>query len=277
MPAKNNDITDLLGKPTEEETGLTEDSMNAMQQGLGLPNGEDNGEGNPLEKMDEISKSKKDVTKQGDKNLNADILNQMFMTGDNIEGMFTPNEEKEIDGVKLHEDQDEKAKANLNGKVEPKGKYKDQFKKDFLKHPDQYKIMTPKGEMTVAEAMKKGYDPMTKTFRKEHDSDTIKEKHLSQLNDADREGLERLTNPGAAQVAPADAERYGLNQNSPFIKQQEQPIPGTIPPQEGAQSTQPMMPPAGGAPVGSPMPGAEESQAAGGADLAALLGQGGNV
>ena len=138
---------------------------------------------------------------------------------------------------------------------------------DFLKNPEDYKIQTPKGEMTVAEAMRKGYDPMTKTFRKEHDADDIKERNLKDLNDADRESIEGLLNPEAANIAPAYAAKYGLKEDSPFIRK-EQPEPTVPMPQE------PMTPQG----VGAPMPGpAQESQAPGAQDLSAILGQGGNV
>lgn len=138
--------------------------------------------------------------------------------------------------------------------------------------------MTPEGEMTVAEAMHRGYDPLTKTFRKEHSNEEIKKKHLDRLNDTDRARLEEFTNPANAQVAPADAAKYGLKENSPMVKQQT--------PEAGASpAVSPMTPqaPAGPVPslpggqVGAPMPGSQESTMAGGQDLAALLGQGGNV
>lgn len=257
-----NSLQNVLGKKPEEETP-------DVATGMGLPTPGDNGEGNPLEKMDQLSKQTKDSKDKGSKDLNSEVLKQMFMTGDNTNGMFSPKEEKEIDGVKVHEEPDEKTKDTIDkGKVEPQGKYKENFKKDFLKHPDEYKIQTPKGEMTVAEAMRKGYDPTTKTFRKEHDADEIKKRNLEGLNDADRASIEGLLNPKAANIAPADAEKYGLKEDSPFVRQpapEEQPVPPAAP----AMETQG---------VGAPMPGtAQESQAPGAQDLSAILGQGGNV
>ena len=129
----------------------------------------------------------------------------------------------------------------------------------MLKHPDEYKVVTPRGEMTVAEALKAGYNPITKRFEKGHGQDAIKEKHLSQLNDEDRAALERFTSPANAQVAPADAEMYGLQAGSPMIKPQEQP------------AAMPPVPPQG-TPIGSAMPGSQESTAPGGVDLSSLLG-----
>lgn len=272
MPASKN-LQDLLGKPASEQAGMTEDSANAVKSGMGLPNGSDDGSGNPLAKMDELSKKKPEKGKTS-ASLDADVLNTLFMTGDNTEGMFSPKVDEENPDethVPLHEEQDEDAKAKIDGnKVEPKGKYKKQFQKDFMKHPDQYEIVTPKGKMTVAEAMRKGYDPLTKTFRKEHDQENLKKKHLDRVNDADKAKLEELTNPKAANIAPADAEKFGLKEDSPFVKQPESLAQGASAPMP---ETPAMAKLTGGGPVGAPTTEPpQESQAAGGIDLSALLG-----
>lgn len=247
--AKKN-IEDLLGK--EEET------KNPLEA---TPDGE--GEENVLEKMDQISKAKPQKESKSSNNLDDDVLKEMFKTGENTDGMFTPDL-KEEEKEDLHEDEDEKAELEVGKTVNPKGKYENNLKNDMLKHPDDYKVMTPKGEMTVSEAIRAGYDPTTKTFKKEHDQEAMKEKYLGSLNDADRSAIESLTSPSAAQVAPADAGMYGLNENSPMIKK---PMPEGNPMMPEAN---PMMTPQ--APVGSPLPGAEESAAPGGQDLSALLG-----
>lgn len=222
-----------------------------------------NGEENPLEKMDKISKEKPEEKDKGSKELDADVLAQMFKTGENTDGMFTPKEEKEVDGVKVHEEEDEDAKLKVGKEVKPSEKYEKQFKDDMLKHPDQYKINTPRGEMTVSEAMKAGYNPITKSFDEEKSYDKIREKHLSRLNDADRGVIEQITSPSAAQVAPADAEKYGLQPGSPMIRQEQ---PGAMPGMEPS--------PAAATPIGGALPGSEESMAAGGVDLSSILGGG---
>jgi hypothetical protein len=243
-----------MAKGIEELLGKGKDPS------VATPSGEEDQEENPLEKMDKISKEK-EKKKTGSKDLDEDVISQMFKTGENTEGMFEPENPDEVDGVKLHEKEDDKAKFKMGDKVNPQGKYEKQFKDDIMKHPDQYKVMTPKGEMTIAEAIRAGYDPLTKTFKDEHNQEMIKEKHLSGLNDADRAALEKYTSPSNAQVAPADAEMYGLQPNSPMVRQPEQPAAGPTP----------AMPPQG-TPVGAAMPGAQESQAPGGMDLSALLG-----
>lgn len=246
MPVKN--IEDTLGQDVETAT----------------PDGTKEGE-NPLEKMDKISKEKPSKKDKGSRDLDKDVLAEMFKTGENTDGMFTPKEEKEIDGVKIHEDEDKDAKLKVGEDIKPSEKYEKQFKNDMLKHPDEYKVVTPRGEMTVAEAIKAGYNPITKEFDERHNQNAIKEKHLAGLNEADRAALEQFTSPSNAQVAPADAEKYGLKPGSPMIRPEEQPNP-----------TAGMMAPpsAGASPVGTAMPGAEESTAPGGVDLGALLGGG---
>ncbi len=237
-------VEDLLGEEMEKNPEEA------------TPSGEGE-EGNPLEKMDEISKAKPNPKDKGSKELDDEVITDMLKTGENTEGMFTPNEEGE------HEKEDEKAKVKVGKDVKPQGKYKDQFKNDMLKHPNEYKVMTPHGEMTVAEAMRAGFNPITKRFEKGKAQEDIKKKHLDALNDADRSALEQFTNPANAQVAPADAEMYGLQPGSPMIRpeQQANPAPGANPMMGGGQS-----------PLGAAMPGAQESTAPGGMDLSALLG-----
>ena len=119
--------------------------------------------------------------------------------------------------------------------------------------------------MTISEAISRGYNPITKTFEKEHNQKDIKDKYLGSLNEADRASIEALTSPSAAQVAPADAEKYGLNPGSPMIRQPAEEEPSMQPPVE-----EPPMPE--GSPVGNPVGTPQESQAAGGLDINALLG-----
>lgn len=258
-------IEELLGKQTKDDA-QPEEEISAGESPI-------EGE-NPLEKMDKISKAKIDKKGSAKGDIDSDAINEMLMTGDNTDGMFVPDEKKPKEGEpKIHEDEDESMKKKLDGKATPQGKYIKNFKSDLLKNPDEYKLMTPKGEMTVAEAIRKGYNPITKRFESNHDQEKLKEKHLSQLNDADRDALEKFTSPSNAQVAPADAEKYGIKQNSPFIKQPEggtalppamgQPtaMGGGIPQMGGGQPTQQGVP--GG------MPGA-----GGQADLTSLLGGG---
>lgn len=250
------DIESLLGEEPESGDASKEPGLTGAGE-----------EKNPLEKMDEISKAKPGKKESDSRSLDEDTVEEMLKTGENTEGMFTPDEEEE------HENEDKKSKVKVGKKVTPSEKYKDQFKNDMLKHPDEYKIQTPRGEMTVSEAIRAGYDPLTKTFNAERSQEGIREKHLAGLNETDREALTKFTDPATAAVAPADAEMYGLPSGSPMIKQ---PDAGAMVPPTGAPAAQPASPTMGatGSPVGQALPGAQESVAPGGVDLSALLGGG---
>lgn len=242
-------IEDILGKGQDLEE-RQKDPMSATPDGEGE-------EGSPLERLDRISKAKPQKNKGKDASLDEDVVLGMMKTGDNSDGMFEPKEEGE------HEPEAKEAKVSLGKQVEPQGKYEASFKDDMLKHPNEYKINTPRGEMTVAEAMRAGYDPITKRFSKEHGQDRLKEKHLSRLNDADRAGIEALTDPSAAQIAPADAEAYGVPQDSPMVK-------GNRPAQPPMDMSGAM--PGNETPLGGALPGSNESMAPGATDISALLG-----
>jgi methyl-accepting chemotaxis protein len=111
------------------------------------------------------------------------------------------------------------------------------------------------GEMTIDEALKKGYNPVTKKFEKSKHKENI-DAAMNKLNEQDKQRLMELTDPANVGLAPADAEQFGLPNDSPMIKQ---PTAGPSP--EAAVP--------GGLPgMGSP----EQSQGAPGMDIASLLG-----
>lgn len=212
---------------------------------------------NPLDKLGEAAKEagkKTPESKEKVSSLDDETFKQILMTGDNSEGLFTPTEKENKDNPK-HEEVDEEATIKQGKEVKPKGKYASKFLKDISKNPQNYKVQTPKGEMTISEAMKKGYNPITKRFDKTKSASAIKEKHLNGLNDADRAKLEELTSPSAARMAPKDAAAMGLSADSPMIAGEPK-----------AQSTgQPPMNPAG-----SPMPQGQAPEA--GLDINSMLG-----
>lgn len=274
------DISSLLGKGKDEEKEMTPEEETKLQQGMGLPNSTDDGEGNPLEKMDKISKTKSDDNKEKSdkKKLDEDTIAEILMTGDNTEGMFAPDEKKEDEnGIKLHEEADDDVKKNLDVDAEASKKYIKDFQKDLLKNPEKYTINTPKGKMTITEAMRKGYNPFTKRFDEANDMDKIKEKHLSRLNDEERSHLENLMNPENVGLAPADAEKFGLSPSNPMIRKPQDataqtgtsPMATNVMPQEA-------VPTQGQAPVPSmptaPAQGGVPTQ--GQPDLSSLLGGG---
>lgn len=204
----NEDILNQLGQPSEE----------------------------PTEEV-KVENKKKSSGKQ----LDDEVIASMMANGDNTKGMFEPDESEVVDKdkkEKLHEDPDEKVKLKTKGDAKPSEKYATEFQKDMIKNPENYYINTPKGEMTVKEAIQKGYDPLTKRFNK---GDTNKKDEiLSQLNDKDRAAVEKLFDPSQVGLAPADATSMGLKPNSKMIRQ------GNPMEQPPDQAPTPMSPPTAG-------------------------------
>lgn len=224
-------------------------------------------EENPLKNLEEASKEagkKPKKSKEDLENFDDETFNQILMAGDNSEGLFTPDENKEEEKENpRHAEVDEDAKVKQVKVKGAKGKYANKFKEDITKNPQDYKVQTPKGEMTIAEAMRKGYNPITKRFEKDKSPEEVKKKHLEGLNDADKAKLEELTSPSAAHIAPKDAQAMGLPGDSPMIDGNvPQPTGQPMPPQEA------MTVPQGATQV--PPEGAPQ----GGLDINALLGGG---
>lgn len=207
--------------------------------------------GTPSEEPTEEIKVE-DKKKSSGKHLDDEVIASMMANGDNTKGMFEPDESEVKDkDEKLHEDVDEDAKLKTKGDAKPSEKYATEFQKDMMKNPEDYMINTPRGEMTIKEAMKQGYNPVTKRF--DNSAMKKKEETLNQLNDKDRAAVEKLMDPTQVGLAPADAQAMGLRPDSNMIRQSN--------PMEGTQMSLP-----------SP---AVEPQAQGTPDINALLG--GNV
>lgn len=236
------DITSMLGEqPTEEKK--------------------------PLEKIKDAATGLGEKTPEENSSIDLDdeTLAQLLMSGENKDGMFAPEEKEDKDDPK-HAEVDEDAKVKKTKIGKPQGKYANKFKEDITKNPQNYKIVTPKGEMTIQEAMKKGYNPITKKFEINKSSEEIKRKHMEGLNDADKAKLEELTNPAAARVAPKDAQAMGLPSDSPMIAGQPAPGQQPVPGQQSVAMPLSQLGQQGGAPV-APQGGAPT-------DITSMLGGG---
>lgn len=184
---------------------------------LGLPN-EDEEE--TTSKSEDKDKEKKKPSK---KTIEDDAILSMIANGDNTKGMFEPDEDEVVDkdkNEKLHQDVDEDAKIKIRGDAKPSDKYAEKFQEDMMKNPQDYMVNTPKGKMTLKEAREKGYDPITKRFRKRTNSKREQEL-LAQLNEKDRAAIERMMDPSQIGLAPADAQALGLKPDSKMIRQSE--------------------------------------------------------
>jgi hypothetical protein len=198
-----------------------------------------------------------DKKKSTGKQIDEDTLQELLMNGDNTKGMITPSEKerkKSNDDEELHEDPDEKAKLKNAGSARPSEKYSTEFQKDMMKNPDKYFINTPRGKMTIKEAMEQGYDPVTHRFNLKEKREKFLDNELKDLNDADKAAIKKLLDPKQVGLAPADAEQMGIDPTNPTIKREE-PVPA-----------EPVAP----VPQGQPMPAAPAQPA----DIASLLGGG---
>ena len=152
------------------------------------------------------------------KKIDDEVIASIMANGDNTAGIFTPDEsEVTEEDEKLHEEVDEDAKLKTKGEAKPSEKYATEFQKDMMKNPEDYMINTPRGEMTVKEAMQAGYDPITKRF--DNATSQKKDETLNQLNDKDKAAVEKLFDPSQVGLAPADAQAMGVNPGSPMIRQ----------------------------------------------------------
>lgn len=130
------------------------------------------------------------------------------------DGLLTlPDEEKEIDD-------DVEAEYKVGKDFETYGKYTEEILQDIIKNPSKYKMKSKKhGEMNLKEALDKGYNPDTDEF----DREPIKSKEelTKGLSDSDREAIEKMTSPEAAQIPPEDAKALGV-EDERFIKKANQ-------------------------------------------------------
>lgn len=167
-----------------------------------------------------------DKKKTSSKPLDDEVIQAMMSNGDNTKGMFEPDESEVVDkDEKLHEDPDEKVKLKTKGDAKPSDKYATEFQKDIIKNPENYYIDTPKGKMTIKEAMSKGYNPITKRFNAKEPSNKAKEL-FSKLNENDKKAVQKMVDPSQVGLAPADAESMGLKPDSKMIRQGN-PMEGT--------------------------------------------------
>ncbi len=160
-------------------------------------------------------------------NIDPGLLNTLVKAGENKEGMISLNKkdvnkkkkEKNEEPLFMEENKDAELKP---GKVSKKlGKYTERFLFDMKKNPDKYMIDTPRGKMSVQEAIKQGYDPATKDFTDKTPDVMIDEK-LSGLSQSGKEKIKMLMDPRRAQVPPEEARTMGIEEGSPLIQAQQE-------------------------------------------------------
>lgn len=205
---------------------------------------------------------------QNKSKLNSDTIKEMMMTGDNSDGIFTPNIEEVTDKDEVvHENVDDEAKVETSGEVTSKGdKYIKLLQSEMKNNPNDFIIRTPKGNMKLSEALAKGYDPITREFNGPKLEDELNGM-MAGLSDADKQSIANLTNPMNARIPQAEAGKYGLDANNPMLQQAP---PQSAPMPQGMPQSAPM--PQAPMPQQAPAPAQQN-----GADIMSLLGGAGGM
>ncbi len=162
--------------------------------------------------------------------IDPELLNTMVKAGENKEGMIAMDKEeqeakkKEANDEPLFKEIKEEAQLKV-GKVSKKlGKYAENLLFDMKKNPEKYMINTPRGKMSIEDAIKQGYDPATKDFTEKTPEQMMEEK-LSGLSESGRSRIKELMDPRRAQVPPDEASVMGIPGESPMVAGNQQPIP----------------------------------------------------
>lgn len=145
------------------------------------------------------------------------VLRSMMRTGENTEGTFHPDEGELLEeDEEAHEKVDDDAELTIGEVREQLGKYSNELLFDMQKNPDKYMVQTSRGEMSLMDAIKEGWNPATKDFDEVKPRDQFQES-LAGLSPADQEALMNLTDPATAHVPPAEAEMYGIGPENPMV------------------------------------------------------------
>lgn len=159
--------------------------------------------------------------------LNSDLLNTLVKAGENKEGMVS-FDKKEQEQKKKDNNEEPLFKEVPNealiktGKVKEKlGRYTERLLFDIKKNPKKYMLDTPRGKMSIEEALKQGYDPATKDFTDETPDQMI-DKRLTGISQSGKDKIKQLMNPQSARVPQVEAESMGIPEGSPMIEAEQQ-------------------------------------------------------
>lgn len=186
-----------------------------------------------LEEVEEEEEDDKEKEKpSGKQQFDPEVLRSMINTGENQTGMVTIEPK---DGINPETDKPlftevEEENKVKTGKVKKKlGKYVEKMLFDMKKNPEKYMLETPRGMMTIEEALQQGYDPATKDFTEKGTKQDFEES-LAGLSESGRENIKRITSPEAAQMPQSQAEALGIDPNDPRVAQAAMMQEGAMPP-----------------------------------------------
>lgn len=145
------------------------------------------------------------------------IIKDLLIRGESSLGNFKPKE-----GIAFEEEEPSVIKSVKM--VEPLGKYKKSLKEQVQANPGMYTTMTPRGRMTVKEAIRKGYNFQTGEFDKP-DIDKEKERILNGVPEEQRKNVKRLTRPRQAELPEEEAEAMGIEDPANPMVKRKRPMP----------------------------------------------------
>jgi hypothetical protein len=158
--------------------------------------------------------------------IDPNVLNTLVKAGENKEGMISLDKEEQ-EKIKQEENDEPlfkeiKEEATIKpGKIKEKlGKYTERLLFDIKKNPEKFMLNTPRGRMSIEDAIKQGYDPATKDFTDQTPDQMIDGK-LQGLSEGGRSKIKELMRPDRAQVPPEEAVSMGLGEESPLIRGQQ--------------------------------------------------------
>jgi hypothetical protein len=152
------------------------------------------------------------------------LIKELLIRGESSLGNYRPVEEPAFEEAEPSVISAFKMKEEL-------GKYK-KSKLDKIKaNPGMFTTMTPRGRMTVKDAIRKGYNFQTGEFDKPNIEEE-KEKILGALPEEERKNVKRMTRPSQAQLEEEEAGEMGIEDPTNMMVRRKKPMPVEEAPQE---------------------------------------------
>ena len=115
----------------------------------------------------------------------------------------------DIRDTKIKPEAEELLKILEKGEGEISDKYRKELLDKALKDPTSVEVETPKGWMTVKDAIGEGFDLTTGDFTNEAIPKVDWEGEISKLDPREQETIRKLTKPGTRQAGPSKPEAGG--------------------------------------------------------------------
>jgi hypothetical protein len=175
---------------------------------------------------------KKPEDKPKDKKAENELLESMMFSPSSSDADPTVTIDKTTDEDKETTDADNIIKVLESGDGQISEKYRKELLDKALKDPTSIEVETPKGWMTVKDAIGEGFDLSTGEFSNEPIPKVDWEGEISKLDPREQETIRNLTQPGRRQAGPS---KKGFPEEGGDV------IPGS--------TGEPIPPTAGGVPV----------------------------